>query len=248
MKNQRRKELRLATAAEFLSRKSFASMDPAAMRSLTNTFSGESRSMSELVAHVRSLQERRVPSAQHFGRVLLAWLTIMEDSYVLLNRMQTDEGLALLVLHGLPMFLQLGAVASRVAAATLSPDRPGHGPKAWYLPHEDVTTMYTPSLCPRFKIFARAVRDISSPPGPMGQIDRLLLHGSLDITEAALAKKTDAELRAHKPTESHAAPVIELPRSRATVRTYQPEPPNPSDPGSSQGSSQDPLPKRPRRE
>ena len=218
-------------------------MDPDALLNLVDTFAGGTKPMPELVAHVQSIQKGRVSSAQHVRRVLMLWLLVVEDSHILLHKMQTDEGLALLVLNGLPTLMQLGAVAARVAATTLSPNHPHHGPEAWYHAHPNVTTLFSPLSCPRFATFERAVRRISPPSGQMGEIDRILLHGSLDITEAALAEKTDAEIKARRPSAEPAEPAIELPCRRVSVRTFLPEPPGASEPG----SSQDPLPKRLRR-
>ena len=163
-----------------------------ALMAMLASISGTSRTLSEAVDEVRDLQHGRVSESHLVRRVLAAWRLLLRDVQILVRKTQTDPGIAILVMHGLPATLQLVRVLAHEAARTLEPGRPHYGPAAWSCSHDAVTKLYNLTTCPRFSTFDNTVKDLATPSsGKMGTIDRLLVHGSLSITDAALEALTD---------------------------------------------------------
>ena len=165
---------------------------PALMVMLAS-LSGTTRPLDDAVGEVRAAQHGRVSESHLVRRVLAAWRLLLLEAHILIRKTQIDPGIAVLVQHGLPATLQLLRVLAYEAAHTLEPGRPHYGPAAWSDHHENVATMYNLDVCPRFPTFNRTVKYLATPSsGKMGAIDRLLVNGSLSMTDAKMETLTDA--------------------------------------------------------
>lgn len=184
--------------------------------------SGPSRPLLECVEDVRSSQEGRVSESHTVRRVLATMRMLLLEAPILIHKVQVDPGMAILVKHALPALLLLVRVLAETSERTLAHGRQHYGPAAWAARHENVLDLFDLAACPRFSTFDNTVKYISTPSsGSMGAIDRLLVNGSLTISDAALAAKPNAEIADVQPRDLSTSPLTVIAGRLAHSRTLE---------------------------